>query len=164
MEITWDSIVHAQGHFLTLWVWEEKSPPTDTFKSVVSLGHKVYFDSWVGDVMSLLSKNKLLTLAGITFPLTATRPLWKLINKFRCWVIVRKYRNYTIVQSSAYLKHTVSPCTVISKSFRKVLNKYALLTLPCVVPLQSGCKESQFYSLSFGQAVASMYQPTSHFS
>ena len=26
-----------------------------------------------------------------------------------------------------------------------------------------GCKESQFYSLPFGQAVASMYYPTSHF-
>ena len=56
-----------------------------------------------------------------------------------------------------YLKRTVSPSTVISKSFRKVLNKYALLTLPCVVPLQSECKESQFYSLPFGQAVAIMY-------
>ena len=42
MEITWDSIVHAQGHFLKLWVWEEKSPPTNTIKSVVSLVHKVY--------------------------------------------------------------------------------------------------------------------------
>ena len=29
--------------------------------------------------------------------------------------------------------------------------------------LLSGCKESQFYSLPFGQAVASLYQPTSHF-
>ena len=27
----------------------------------------------------------------------------------------------------------------------------------------TGCKESQFYSLPFGQAVASMHQPTSHF-
>ena len=27
----------------------------------------------------------------------------------------------------------------------------------------AGCKESQFYSLPFGQAVASMYWPTSHF-
>ena len=27
----------------------------------------------------------------------------------------------------------------------------------------AGCKESQFYSQPFGQAVASMYQPTSHF-
>ena len=28
---------------------------------------------------------------------------------------------------------------------------------------QTGCKESQFYSLPFGQAVASMYWPESHF-
>ena len=28
---------------------------------------------------------------------------------------------------------------------------------------QTGCKESQFYSLPFGQAVASMYQPESRF-
>ena len=27
----------------------------------------------------------------------------------------------------------------------------------------AGCKESQFYSLPFGQAVASMYWPESHF-
>ena len=27
----------------------------------------------------------------------------------------------------------------------------------------TGCKESQFYSQPFGQAVASMYYPTSHF-
>ena len=29
--------------------------------------------------------------------------------------------------------------------------------------LSAGCKESQFYSLPFGWAVASMYQPESHF-
>ena len=27
----------------------------------------------------------------------------------------------------------------------------------------TGCKESQFYSLSFGQVAAGMYQPKSHF-
>ena len=33
-----------------------------------------------------------------------------------------------------------------------------------IIPANStGCKESQFYSLPFGQAVASIYQPTSHF-
>ena len=46
--------------------------------------------------------------------------------------------------------------------------------LPCIVrpkrdnllhfsSYKAGCKESQFYSLPFGQAVASMYWPTSHF-
>ena len=32
------------------------------------------------------------------------------------------------------------------------------------IVVTAGCKESHFHSLSFGQAVASMYQPTSHFS
>ena len=31
------------------------------------------------------------------------------------------------------------------------------------IVVTAGCKESQFYILPFGQAVASMYQPTSHF-
>ena len=38
-------------------------------------------------------------------------------------------------QSLAYLKQTVSPPIVISRSFRNMLNKKGLLTLPFVVPL-----------------------------
>ena len=39
---------------------------------------------------------------------------------------------------------------------------HAIIVKNKIKIVEAGCKESQFYSLPIGQAVASMYQPKSH--